>query len=221
MCDRKQFLTGLRSLTIRLTPDSVDRLLIYCRELRKWNRQINLIARNTSDTEIVEKHFLDSLALLPLIIRHSGPRASLLDIGTGAGFPGLVLAAAMPELQVTLMEPRQKRAVFLRHIIRTLVLTNVRVQELRLEPGPAPSGSENRFTFITSRALAAPAVFLPMVEHLADRDTLVILMQAAGRQQEDVAQSQHWRIVDVYQVALPFSGHPRLLSLMQKQRHPG
>ena len=79
---------------------------------------------------MVEKHFLDSLTLLPVIRQYGldnemNSHASLLDVGTGAGFPGLVLAAALPELDVTLVEPRQKRVFFLCHIIRTLGLTNV------------------------------------------------------------------------------------------------
>ncbi|MCK5515866.1 MAG: class I SAM-dependent methyltransferase, partial [Desulfobulbaceae bacterium] len=114
MCDRKLLIRGLNQLGVNLDDKAIDQVLLYCQELLKWNKRINLIARNTQPAEVIEKHFLDSLTLLPVIKQYSGANPTLLDIGTGAGFPGLVLAAVMPELQVTLVEPRQKRVSFLR-----------------------------------------------------------------------------------------------------------
>lgn len=213
MCDRKQFLLGLNRLGLSLDGSAVERLLLYCGELQKWNRKINLIARETTAAEVVEKHFLDSLALLPLLNKYGGgPGASLLDVGSGAGFPGLVLAAAMPELRVTLLEPRQKRTAFLRHIARTLGLTNVLVREERIELGqPLPEP----FNFITSRAVAAPEVFLPLIEAAAGPETVVILMLAAEyRQSWDAGR---WQTVEQLKFALPFSGDPRLLAAVRKQ----
>lgn len=213
MCDREQLLNGMEQLDLSIADHAVDKLLRYCQELQKWSRKINLIARDTPAAEIVEKHFLDSLTLLPLLYRHGRPGANLLDVGSGAGFPGLVLAAAMPELRVTLLEPRQKRTAFLRHIIRTLAVGNVQVQEERLEPGqtlPEP------FTFITSRAVAAPAAFLALLEQSIGPETLVILMQAEDNQ-HIFAQSPHWELADSLQFKLPFSQHPRSLTLVRKQ----
>ncbi|MCI5147261.1 MAG: 16S rRNA (guanine(527)-N(7))-methyltransferase RsmG, partial [Candidatus Electrothrix sp. AR3] len=69
MCNHKQFLIGLSKLNIQLNEQAVDNLLLYCQELQKWNKRINLIARHTPPTEIMEKHFLDSLSLLPIINR--------------------------------------------------------------------------------------------------------------------------------------------------------
>ena len=219
MCDCKQFLLGLERLDISISSAAVDKLLLYCQELQKWNRKINLIARDTPAAEIVEKHFLDSLALLPLLHKHDGSAVGakkfsplLLDVGSGAGFPGLVLAAAMPELRVTLLEPRQKRTAFLRHIARTLGLTNVLVREERLEPGrslPEP------FDFITSRAVAAPEIFLPLIEAVAGPETVVILMLAAEERQSWDA--GRWQTVELLKFALPFSGDPRLLTAVRKQ----
>lgn len=224
MCDRKQFLGGLKKLGLSLSPQQTDSLLLYCRELQKWNKRVNLIARNTGSTDIAEKHFLDSLTLLPIIRQYSkgqgraGEEAiSLLDVGTGAGFPGLVLAAALPELTVTLAEPRQKRVSFLRHIIRTLGLTNVQVTDQRIEPGHAWDGPE--FTFITSRAVAAADVFLPLIKGIAAENTVVIMMGATDGvsligQEEQVAAD--WRCLEERKFFLPFSHHPRVLTLLQK-----
>lgn len=212
MCDRKQFLLGLERLDISISSAAVDNLLLYCQELQKWNRKINLIARDTAAAEIVEKHFLDSLALLPLLRKHGRLGANLLDVGSGAGFPGLVLAAAVPELRVTLLEPRQKRTAFLRHIVRTLGLSNVQVREERLEPSqPLPE----QFTFITSRAVAAPEIFLPLIEAAAGPKTVVILMLAAEERQS--WDTGRWETVEQIKFVLPFSGDPRLLAAVRKR----
>jgi 16S rRNA (guanine527-N7)-methyltransferase len=213
MHDRKQLLYGIENLQLDITEAVVDRLQLYCQELQKWSRKINLIARNTTAKEIVEKHFLDSLTLLPLLRRHNAPEASLLDVGSGAGFPGLVVAAALPELSVTLLEPRQKRTAFLRHVIRTLALHNVQVLEERLDLGQI---LPQQFTFITSRAVAAPAVFLSMLEQTVKSETLVILMQAE-EDQHFLSECPTWKLVDSLQFTLPFSGHPRTLTAVRRQ----
>lgn len=210
MCDRSQFIVGLNRLGLSLDSSAVERILLYCSELQKWNRKINLLARETTAAEMLEKHFLDSLALLPLLDRLNGPDATLLDVGSGAGFPGLVLAAARPELRVTLLEPRQKRAAFLSHIARTLQLRNVRVKEERLEP---EQRFPENFACITSRAVAAPEMFLSLVEKTAGPETIVILMLAnEERQSWDAGR---WQTVEQLKFSLPFSGDPRLLTAVR------
>ncbi len=216
MCERKLFIRGLDRLGIGLEKERVDAVLLYCRELQKWNRRINLIARNTPADEVLEKHFLDSLTLLPLIEQYGGQSPTLLDVGTGAGFPGLVLAAVMPELEVTLVEPRQKRVVFLRHISRTLQLSNVRVVEDRLEDANL-SGED--FTFITSRAVADGGRFIAMLADVPGADSMVIVMQAADALEQWLQGSEGsgWQLLENIKILLPFSGVPRLLSLIRKR----
>lgn len=217
MCDRKLFLKGLDRLGIRLENDPVDDILLYCRELSKWNKRINLIARNTPAAEILEKHFLDSLTLLPIIDLYGGTSATLLDVGTGAGFPGLVLAAARSELQVTLVESRQKRVSFLRHIIRTLQLANVKVIADRLEHVDNLAGQH--FTFITSRAVANAGRFIAMIEGVPGPDTVVIVMQATDGVEQWTSGSRtgDWQLLESRKFLLPFSGGPRLLSVVRKR----
>lgn len=228
MCDRKQFILGLDRLDIQLQEDQLDNILLYCQELRKWNKRINLIARQTSVTDIVEKHFIDSLTLLPLIRQYGAAaaddtRISLLDVGSGAGFPGLVLAAVMPELDVTLAEPRQKRVAFLRHMVRTLRLTNVHIMAERIEAGQGRE-DEKAFTFITSRAVAAMDSFLPLIASVAACDTLVIMMRAGEERSaaQDRPSSEEpgegWLCIEDRKFILPFSRHPRLLSVLRKKR---
>lgn len=169
---------GAAALDLRLDGAATERLHRYFQELKKWNRKVNLVARDTSDQDLVEKHFLDSLTLLLVLERHGTANGSLLDVGSGAGFPGLVLAASRPGLPVTLVEPRAKRAAFLRHVARCLELDKVAVIETRIEDLAPPAAP---FRWITSRAVAEPARFLPMVGHLLGPGTLVICM--LGRDQ--------------------------------------
>jgi 16S rRNA (guanine527-N7)-methyltransferase len=213
MDNRKQLLNGIELLHLDLEDSIVDHLLRYCQELQKWSKRINLIARETSVADILEKHFLDSLLLLPVLQRAGQVPASLLDVGSGAGFPGLVLAIARPDLAVTLLEPRQKRTAFLRHIVRTLALDNVQIREARLE---ADHALPEQYTFITSRALAAPRAFLSLLAGTARPETLVILMQAEDDQQEFLTACPHWQLVEVLHLKLPFSKHPRTLTIVQQ-----
>lgn len=161
-------------------PEAIERLYCYFLELKKWSRKVNLIAKGTGDAEIVEKHFLDSLTLLPVL---TGKSPHLLDIGTGAGFPGLVCKAVMPELQVTLVEPRLRRVSFLRHIIRTLKLENISVLECRAEDEvtlPTDSG----FTHVTSRAVSEIKLFLAMCNRFSAAGTKVICMKGPKWKEE-------------------------------------
>ncbi len=177
---REQLQLGCDSLGIMLAPEAVERLFVYFTELTRWNRKINLIAKGTPDAEILEKHFLDSLTLLSLL-DVSAPH--LLDVGTGAGFPGLVCKAVRPDLTVTLLEPRLKRVSFLRHVIRTLNLAGVEALACRVEDETLlPSNPV--FTHITSRAVTDIAEFLGMVSRLCGPGTTVICMKGPKWQEE-------------------------------------
>lgn len=215
MTDKRRLLReGAGQLGIGLGEEDLDRLMVYCAELAKWSQRINLIARDTPELQIIENHFLDSLTLLPLLRQHEQSPVHLLDVGTGAGFPGLVLACVMPEAQFTLVEPRQKRVAFLRHLIRTLELTNVAVVADRIEAHAA--AWKGRFSHITSRAVAEPSLFLPLVRPLVTPEVTIILMLAreealAGVNQEG---ADGWQIVATKAMHLPFSGAPRLLAVV-------
>ena len=116
---------GLR-LGVPLSPHTVARLTLYLRELMRWNAKVNLTGL-TAERDIISKHFLDSLAAAKLIspdaaLIKPGPNLRVLDVGTGAGFPGLVLKLQDPALAVTLLEPSQKKAAFLHHMIGLLGL---------------------------------------------------------------------------------------------------
>lgn len=207
---RDLLVRGAAQLGLAVDTAGVERLLIYLAELMKWSRRVNLIARDTPEAQAVETHFLDSLTLLPFVDEAAAPH--LLDVGSGAGFPGLALACVRPEARCTLCEPRQKRVSFLRHVVRTLGLVNVEVVADRVEAHAADW--PGRFTHITSRAVAEPAAFLPLVRPLVTPTTRVLLMlaRAEGLAGIDHLASGPWRIERERRFVLPFSKAPRLVA---------
>jgi len=211
--NRQLLIEGARQLGIELEAAACDRLVLYLAELMKWSRRVNLIARDTLEAQAIDSHFLDSLALLPLLRASDGP-AHLLDVGTGAGFPGLVLACVLTEARCTLVEPRQKRVSFLRHLVRTLGLTNIEVVADRIEPHAA--AWLGRFSHVTSRAVAEPAVFLPLIRPLVTPATRIILMLAREEALAGIDQLPDgpWRLAARRDFVLPFSGAPRLLAVV-------
>lgn len=214
--DKKEFDSllkqGLNSYDVTVEEAGHERLFRYFTELKKWSKKINLIARNTSDLEIVEKHFLDSLTLLSVL---ADKPCHLLDIGSGAGFPGLVVKAALPSLKVTLVEPRQKRVSFLNHIIRTLQLTETDVICDRIEQSTL--ADQDSITHVTSRALNEVgefcAMLLPLFEEKGGKVTVVCMK--GPKWEEEVAHAKQQSIVindfQIKEVSLPFSHSERFL----------
>ena len=214
---RDLLVRGGAQLGLAMDAAGVERLLVYLAELMKWSRRVNLIARDTPETQVVETHFLDSLTLLPFL--DGAGEVHLLDVGSGAGFPGLALACVRPDARFTLCEPRQKRVSFLRHVVRTLGLANVEVVAERVEAHLADW--PGRFTHITSRAVAEPAAFLPLVRPLVTPATRVLLMlaRAEGLAGIDRLVSGPWRVDAERRFVLPFSGAPRLVAAVVPDGH--
>ncbi|MGV1100062.1 16S rRNA (guanine(527)-N(7))-methyltransferase RsmG [Thiovibrio sp. JS02] len=208
---------GLSSMGICLAPAAEERLLAYCAELLKWSSRINLIAKAPL-AQVWETHFFDSLTLLPLL-----SASPLADIGTGAGFPGLVLKIARPELQVILVEPRQKRVSFLRQVIRALGLKEVEVLCGRLEPNnPQIAGQNVSAPLVTSRAFTAIPEFLLHAEAINPAGGRVICMKGPKAEEEIAAwqraQPQSpYRLVEISTATLPFSGMVRRLVVFEKR----
>ena len=214
---RDLLVRGGAQLGLAMDVAGVERLLVYLAELMKWSRRVNLIARDTPEAQVVETHFLDSLTLLPFL--DGAGEVHLLDVGSGAGFPGLALACVRPDARFTLCEPRQKRVSFLRHVVRTLGLANVEVVAERVEAHLADW--PGRFTHITSRAVAEPAAFLPLVRPLVTPATRVLLMlaRAEGLAGIDRLVSGPWRVDAERRFVLPFSKGPRLVAAVVPDGH--
>jgi 16S rRNA (guanine527-N7)-methyltransferase len=121
--------SNAQKLGIVLNVTQIEQFNIYQRELLQWNAKINLISEKSAQ-EIVSKHFMDSLTALQFIDKQD---ARVLDIGSGAGFPGIPLKIAFPNLQLYLLESNRKKVSFLKHIIRLLSLSETFVLHERAE----------------------------------------------------------------------------------------
>ncbi|MFC0267101.1 16S rRNA (guanine(527)-N(7))-methyltransferase RsmG [Kushneria aurantia] len=147
--------TGLAALGLEVESAVRERLLAFVALLNKWNRAYNLTAVRDPQT-MVTRHLLDALAVLPFI---EGPR--LLDVGSGAGLPGIVLAIARPDIAVTSVDSVGKKIRFQRQVLFELGIDNVTALNERVEQlGGA------RFEQIISRAFAAPDAFVALTRHL-------------------------------------------------------
>lgn len=172
-------------------------LMRYLAELEKWNATYNLSGIKVVD-EMVVRHLLDSLAVLPAVpALTDGGR--LIDIGSGAGIPGLILAIACPQLQVMTLDSAGKKARFMRHAIRALGLKNAAVFEGRAEDH-AP---DEPYDLIISRAFASLSDFATVTEHLAGPDTRWLAMKAHVDDAERAALPARWQIESTTRLPVP------------------
>ena len=153
-----------RQLGVRLSAAQLDALARYEQELLDWNTRFNLTAIRTPQ-EVRTKHFLDSLTCL--LALHAAPPERLVDVGTGAGFPGIPLKVIYPKMALTLVESVGKKADFCRHVVRTLGLSGVEVVQERAEVlGQSPAHRE-KYDWAVARAVAILPVLaeylLPLV----------------------------------------------------------
>lgn len=202
-----------------LSAKAEENLQTYFQELKKWSRKVNLIAKKASDQDILEKHFLDSLSLVPFLQKEG---THLLDIGTGAGFPGLVCKAVLPELQVTLVEPRLKRVSFLRHVTRTLGCSGLSILDCRADDNVMLS-SEGGFTHVTSRAVSDITLFIAMSERFLQPGVQVICMKGPKWNEELKAYQKSYENGEVElcrheQYSLPQSSGSRHLLFFEKTK---
>lgn len=139
---------GAAEIGVCLGTAELECFAVYQRELLLWNRRMNLISESSS-RDIVVRHFLDSLTPAPLLER---PEGSLIDIGSGGGFPGIPLRIALPHLQLSLVEPSRKKSSFLSHVVRLLAFGEVQVIRERVETLTAEKTFSGRFDTVISRA---------------------------------------------------------------------
>tara|TARA_R110000851_G_scaffold46933_9_gene114159 strand:+ start:1219 stop:1875 length:657 start_codon:yes stop_codon:yes gene_type:complete len=186
-----QMIDGLERLSLSLPDEALLQLRQYLDELEKWNAAYNLTAVRDR-AGMVTRHLLDALAIVPPLqplLAHPGAR--LLDVGSGAGLPGLVLAIVAPTLEVTVLDSNGKKARFLRHAARTLKLANVTVAEARVEAWMPPAP----YSLITSRAFAALDEFFTSTTALLAPGGQWVAMKGklADRELADVPASIHIR----------------------------
>jgi 16S rRNA (guanine527-N7)-methyltransferase len=153
--DKAQLEKGLQILGFENIPQIISKLLIYKKLLIKWNNSFNLTS--VKNTEIVTHHFLDCLAVIPFI-----KSSTLLDVGTGAGLPGIVIAIVNPDIKVSLIDKVGKKITFIKRIIAELEIKNIETYHGRVEL----LTSEEKYDGIISRAFSNMEVFIKSTKHL-------------------------------------------------------
>ncbi len=185
------FVEGLQQLHLQLNERQLEQFLRYQQELLDWNTRINLTAI-TDPEEVLIKHFLDSLSLLMVCDR---PLVRLLDIGAGAGFPGLPLKIVRPQWQVLLLEATGKKVTFLRHIIEALQLKNVVAVHGRAEELAHKVEYRASFDVVTARAVASLPTLLEYAAPFC-RVSGQIILPKKGDLAEELAQGKRaaWQV---------------------------
>jgi len=213
---RRILVEGARVFGIDLDEKGIEVFELYLRELFKWNQKMNLTAIRT-EKGIVLKHFLDSLSVNPYL---SGACA-LLDIGSGAGFPGIPIKIVNPGLEVTLIDSVQKKVAFQRHIIRTLHLTGIEAIHGRVQDPEVTQSLKERFDVVISRAFSDLSTLLMLSQPLLKKGGKVLAMKGKREGGEDPCSSAgEWapfRLQKAIPFILPFSSFERTIFLLEKE----
>jgi len=167
-------------LGIELNEHQLAQFEIYKNELLQWNAKTNLISENSAQ-EIITRHFLDSLTALQFIDK---PAARMVDVGCGAGFPGLPLKIALPTLEIYLLETNRKKVSFLKHVIRLLNLSHTVVLHDRTENIIKTDIWKEKFDVLISRATFKLSELLPQGEYFLARGGKVIALKGPNVEEE-------------------------------------
>jgi len=196
---------GLAELGLQLSGQMQGRLLQYIALLTKWNRTYNLTAIR-EPSRLVSHHLLDSLAVLPHL---NG--VSVVDIGSGAGLPGIPLAIAQPQTRVALLDSNHKKGAFLRQAVLELKLDNVEVVTARAEQWrPA-----RLFDVVISRAFSDLPGFVEAAAHLCAPNGVLAAMKGIYPDEELAQLGSSARVVRVVELRVPRVQAARHLALLQ------
>lgn len=185
---------GLRALGLELGADAHRKLAQHLELLAKWNRVHNLTAVRDAD-QMVVLHTLDSLSLTP----HLGAARTLLDVGTGAGFPGVPLAIARPDIAVTVIDSSHKKCAFLEQVKAELQLANLAVVCERVERWKPPE----RFDVVVSRAFAELSDFVSQAGHLVAAGGRMLAMKGVHPFEEIARVPASHRVAQVVELKVP------------------
>ncbi len=202
---------GARALGLDLDRRAIQQLVLYLELLQKWGRRYSLTALRDPN-EMVVKHLLDSLAIIKYV---DGPR--LLDVGSGAGLPGIPLAVANPTLAVTLLESRRKPSQFLIHAVGRLGKTNIEVTVQRAER----FRPRRKFDTLTARAFGPLPVLLNQAGHLCRSNGRILVLKGRHPRRE-IAQmpTDRFELVDVPRLSVPGLDAARHLLIIRTKPNP-
>jgi len=206
---------GAKTFGIYLDGKATEAFEVYLKELLKWNQRINLTAIR-SEKGIVLKHFLDSLSVHPYLPKYS----SILDIGSGAGFPGIPLKIIQPTLEMTLIDSVRKKVDFQKHIIRTLGIKGIETIHGRVQDKGILQCLEGRFDITLSRAFSDLRTLLILSFPFLKQGGLVIAMKSRAESSEirllPKTEGVRYPLQKTISLILPLSSFKRTLLLFEK-----
>ena len=206
---------GAEILDIRLNREQVNRFERYLRELNTWRKRLNLVSRE-NDREIILKDFIDSLT----VIRHLPHECSLADCGSGAGFPGIPIKIARPDVRVCLLDSARKKIFFLNNVKRVLKLDGIEVLWTGEREASARAGE---FDFVITRAFGSLEKIQDACgSHLKAGGLLLAMKGKKGKAELDailtLLEERGWELAFTENIMLPFIGHDRMLIGLKKNR---
>ena len=166
--NKEEFINGLKELKIAITEEQLNKLDKFYKLLVEWNNKINL-TRIIEEQEVYLKHYYDSLTIIKAIDLNKVN--TLCDVGTGAGFPGIVLKILFPNIKITFIDSLLKRVNYLNEIIKELDLKDIKAIHTRGED------YKEKFEVVTSRAVANIEKLVDYTMHLVDKNGVFIAMK--------------------------------------------
>ncbi len=215
---RKLLLDGANEFNISLKEEQIDKFFKYKNILKEWNEKINLTAIK-EDREVIIKHFIDSLSILPLIKNESN---TLIDIGTGAGFPGIPIKIARESIEVTLLDSLDKRVKFLNEVIKEIALNGIKAFHGRAEEKGVLPEYREKFDICTARAVASLPILIEYCLPFVKVGGFFIAMKGSSTDEIDNSKKAldiiGGTIEEVKEFNLPFTDSKRNIFIIRKFR---
>lgn len=211
--NKEEFINKLKERNLLLTDKQIKQLDDYASFLVEYNQKINLTGIVEYE-EILEKHFYDSL----LLSFHKEMKGTLVDVGTGAGFPGVVLKICYPDLKVILLEPLKKRCIFLEELIKKLGIKDIEVNNIRGEDFSIENREE--YDFVTARAVANLPILLEVSSALVKENGYFIALRGLNGMEEltnskNAYEKMGLELENIYSEELS-DGSKRIISFLKK-----
>lgn len=209
----KEFIESIRELGIEATESQMNQLNKFYNLLKEWNQKINL-TRIIEKKEVYLKHFYDSLTIVKEV--NLKEISTLCDVGTGAGFPGIVLKIFYPNVKITLVDTLLKRVKYLNEVIKELDLDNITAIHIRAED------LHNQYDIVTARAVANIEKLLKYTMHLVKETGYLVAMK--GNVDEELSEevqrkiNQKYKIIKINKFYLPIEKSHRSLVIIGKKQ---
>ena len=213
----EQLEKACQELSLKPTKQQQERLLEYLRQLLKWNKTYNLTAIRDPERALVQ-HVFDSLAIIkPLnnfIQQRDKDKNAVLDVGSGAGLPGVIIATMMPKVIVTCVDTVEKKMAFVRQVSGVLALTNVKAIHQRVE-----LMQDNKFDVVTSRAFATLQDFATLAGERVEKNGILLAMKGKipHDEIETLEEKTEWRVDGIEALKVPQLSAQRCLVWMKQK----